>query len=80
MTRLPLEVRLTEYRLDTGHVGEDTGRVIVWSRHRSLRAAGRALGSVIMNRKVTAPRGTAYRYLVHNVDTGETFTRNACKV
>lgn len=76
------EVQLREYRLDAGHVGEETGRLIVWSRHRSKSAAGRALGSLISGkraRQVQPPRGMAYRYLVRDSETGADYPRNACR-
>lgn len=75
----PFEVTLTEYSLLSGEVGKLTGRKIVWSRHKSPAAAGRALGSLITGknrRAAIAPRGMAYRLQVINADTGAAFARN----
>jgi len=39
----PITVQIEPYRLCAGHVGEDIYRPVVMSRHRSRRAARRAL-------------------------------------
>lgn len=50
-------VQLEPYRLDAGHVGEDIFRPVVVSRHRSAKAAARA---IIRQIRGTDPQAREY--------------------
>ncbi len=67
------------YSLAQNEVGKPLGSDLV-SAHRSLRAAGRVLGSLISGkrRKHHPADGRGGQYYVFDFDTGERWTRNQC--
>lgn len=73
-------VKVTPYSLDEGKVGQITGPSHTVSMHRSIDAAGRSLASVIRNpNTVPLPFGGGRQYLIHDMMTGDTYTRNGAR-
>lgn len=77
-------VTIQQYSLERDRVGEHIGQPHVVSHHRSKRAAGRVLGSLISGGRVAYRRafespGVAIKLLAFDTETGEYLPRNACK-
>jgi hypothetical protein len=72
-------VKVSVYSLLPGEVG----RILVegiHSRHRSLRAAGRELGSLISGKqRLRATPNTALHMYIHDTATGEHISRNQAR-
>lgn len=76
-------VQLKPYSLAEGRVGETLNNDMTLSQHRSLRAAGRRLGSIIRGKRrvlvAKAGLGNGYRLIAKDTETGREYPRNACK-
>lgn len=76
-------VKVTPYSLEQGEVGRVNGAPMTISTHRSLEAAGRALGSAISGKRAAGVKDflgrNGGRYLIHDQMTGNTYTRNGAK-
>lgn len=77
-------VTIQQYSLEAGRVGEHIGAPYVVSQHRSKRAAGRVLGSLISGvrapyRKAFEGPRVAIKLLAFDTETGDYLPRNACK-
>ena len=71
------EVCVSRYSLEVGKVGEPIGEPVVVSRHRSLKAAGRRLGSVISGKHRSQYRDYQ-RFYVFDTEAGREFPRVEC--
>lgn len=76
-------VQLRPYSLAANHVGKSLQNDQTLSQHRSLRAAGRVLGSLISGKRKgelqrRAGMGNGYRIVVHDHETGQDYARNDC--
>ncbi len=76
-------VQLRPYSLAQNCAGESLRNDQTLSQHRSLRAAGRALGSLIRGKRRgelgrRAGRGNGYWIGVRDTETGCDFARNDC--
>lgn len=70
-------VCVSRYSLEAGKVGEPIGEPVVVSRHRSLKAAGRMLGSVISGKRSVQYRGYQ-RFYVLDTESGREIPRVEC--
>jgi hypothetical protein len=70
------------YSLAEGKVGQRTGAEMVVSKHKSFKAAGNRLGSVISGKRKDLGRssgGDANRLFVRDSETGHEYSRNSAK-
>lgn len=76
-------VTIERYSLAAGHVGEPIGHPEIISSHKSKRAAGRVLGSLISGKRAPVLRqyemGDGLRIYAFDSETGERLPRNACR-
>lgn len=70
-------VKVTPYSLEKGEIGKITGPSHTVSMHRSIDAAARSLTTAIRNPgSAPLPKGGGRQYLIHDMLTGDTYSRN----
>lgn len=81
--RLRYLVVAQPYSLDAGRIGAWTRKAYIVSRHRSLRAAGRVLGSMISGNlaasvKAETRKGEGMQLIAFDPASGKKYSREGC--